>query len=196
MDAAWLTQPRGDEDGYAIVMPAGPVHTTYTWDAAPPLAERRAPSRVAQALPQVVIALLLIAAVGLYWRWQHTASPAGVVDRCGSALKQKDWHTVYSLIAWPRYRAHMDEQAFTTFASLYGQLYSLDDYQIGSPQIDGDVAIVPVTVTARFNSLVASSTRTDRAEVRCRLVDGEWRIAPDLRNGFLGVTIAGRGGLR
>jgi hypothetical protein len=103
---------------------------------------------------------------------------------------------VYQLVDWSDdQRQMLDEGRFVSLASIYGKVYTLESYQVGSPRVEGETAVVPVTVTAKVAGLFNSATKTDSAEVRCRRVGGEWRIAPDLRNGLIGLGSAGIGGL-
>jgi hypothetical protein len=155
-------------------------------------ARRVRPIRVARA---VVFAAILLSAI-LIWRWMQASSPSRVVERAGDAIKAGDWKTVYYLVAWSDDQKQMlDVGRFVSLASIYGKVYTLESYQVGAPSVKGETAVVPVTVTAKVSGLFNASTKTDSAEVRCRRVGGEWRIAPDLHNGLLGMGKVGIGGL-
>lgn len=142
----------------------------------------------------MVLAVAVVAV--LAWQWLGKSSPANVVDRAGQAIKAGDWKTVYRLVDWSEDQKRMlDEGRFVSLANVYGKVYALQEYKVGSPSVDGETAQVPVTVTARVSSLFSTNTKTETANVRCKRVAGEWRIAPDLHNGLIGIGSAGIGGL-
>lgn len=160
--------------------------------------ETEATSRTRTALRPagVILWVCLLAAAFLVWRWMQASSPARVVERAGDAIKAGDWKTVYGLVDWSDdQRRMLDEGRFVSLASLYGKVYTLESYRVGAPRVEGETAVVPVTVTAKVAGLFSAATKTDSAEVRCRRVGGEWRIAPDLRNGLVGLGKVGIGGL-
>ena len=143
-----------------------------------------------------VLAVAVALAALLVWQWVRVSSPVTVVDRAGQAIKAGDWKTVYHLVDWSDDQKQMlDEGRFVSLANIYAKVVTLEDYKIGSPRVDGETAVVPVTVTAKVASLLSTKTKTDTADVRCRRVAGEWRIAPDLRNGLIGMGNLGIGGL-
>lgn len=145
---------------------------------------------------RVVLGLCLAAAAFLVWQWLRASSPTTVVDEAGRAIKAGDWKAVYHLVDWTDDQKRMiDEGRFVTLASVYSKVVKLEDYRIGSPRVDGETAVVPVTVTAKVSSLLSTQTKTDTADVRCHRVGGAWRIAPDLRNGLIGLGNIGIGGL-
>jgi len=145
-------------------------------------------SRAAWA-PWITAVLLVAAAAALYWNWQQAHSPARTVERCGEAIKNGDWKTVYGLIAWGEGAApRVDESMFVVVATGYGRLYHLKSLKVGIPKVSGSDAAVPVTATVQINELLSSSTRTSSATVRCRAVNGQWKILPDLDSGLLGFT--------
>ncbi len=147
---------------------------------------------------QVVSLVAILGSIGgvVLWQWMHANSPVTTVDRAGQAIKSGDWKTVYRLINWSEDQKRMlDEDRFATLANIYNKVYALQDYKVGAPAIEGETATVPVTVTAKISSLISASTKIDNADVRCRKVQGEWRIEPDLKNGLLGLGHIGIGGL-
>jgi hypothetical protein len=162
------------------------------------------PARPAAALntrrfPRIARAIALIpAAAALLWTWNlaHYSSPVNVVDRAGQAIKTGDWRAVYRLVGWSdQQKQILSEDRFTTLASLYGNVYALEEYRLGSPRIDGDSALVPVTLTAKVSGLFGSSTRQETVDVKCVRESGNWRIAPDLHNGLLSLPGTGIAGL-
>ena len=149
-----------------------------------------------QATVRLGVIFALVAAVVVAWQWMRANSPVTVVDRAGQAIKASDWKTVYHLIDWSEDQKKMlDESRFVTLAGIYSKVYVLQDYQIGSPNVTGDTATVPVTMTAKISSLVSTKTKTDKADVKCRKVEGEWKLTPDLKSGLLGLSSLGIGGL-
>jgi len=142
--------------------------------------------------------VLFVLAVGgaLVCQWYRAESPSAVVDRAGQAIKNRDWKTVYGLVAWSdKQREILDEGRFMTLASVYEKIYMLEDYRIGAPRFDGETALVPVTVKARVSGFFDSSSRTETADVRCIRVKGTWRITPDAHNGLIGAVGSGIAGL-
>jgi hypothetical protein len=141
-----------------------------------------------------VFALVIAGAAA--WQWMKASSPITVVDRAGQAIKVADWKTVYHLIDWSDEQKRMlDENRFVTLAGIYSKVYVLQDYKIGTPNVTGDTATVPVTMTAKISSLISTKTKTDKADVKCHKVEGEWKLSPDLKNGLLGLNNVGIGSL-
>jgi hypothetical protein len=136
---------------------------------------------------RIVLLTLGLAATGLIaWYVTQRESPVVVVQRFCSALKGGRFDEAYALIDWPDEK-HPNEKQFVQMGKAVQPLVTIRKYSLGEPRREGDAAIVPVTVTAALTSFSGTQERTDTMDVRCRFVDGNWKVRPDVKQGFLGL---------
>jgi hypothetical protein len=151
-------------------------------DVGPPAQARRAGWR-----GPAIIAVLVVAGAGLVvWYALQRETPAIVVQRFCSALKGKRWEQAYALIDWPA-ENRMAEKTFVQMGKALSSVVTIQKYKLGEPRRDGDTAIVPVTATVSVMSFSGTQERTDDIDIRCRFANGEWKVRPDLKQGFLGL---------
>lgn len=136
----------------------------------------------------VVLGILGLTATGLVaWYVMQRESPTVVVQRFWSALKGDRFEQAYDLIDWPEDQ-HMDEKTFVQTAKAVRGIASIQKYKLGDARRDGETAVVPVTVTINVISLTGMQERTDTVDMRCRFVKGRWKVRPDVKQGFLGLS--------
>jgi hypothetical protein len=134
-----------------------------------------------------LLALVLLAAGSLVvWYALQKESPAIVVQRFCSALKGQRWAEAYAQIDWPADK-RMDEKSFTQTCKVLSAIATIQKYKLGEPRREGETAVVPVNATVSITGFGNTQERTDQIDIHCRLVDGKWKVRPDLKQGFLGL---------
>lgn len=137
----------------------------------------------------LVVLMVLLLAGGGFWMWQRSNSPVPTVEKLGDAVKQKDWKTVYSLIAWSdSQKKQMNEKTFMTMAGVYGNVLTLESYLIGSATVDGETATVPVDLRFKLTGVFLNKEKTAKIDVKCRLVNGAWKLEPNIKEDLLSLV--------
>jgi hypothetical protein len=136
---------------------------------------------------RVTLLVLALAVVGLIaWYVMQRESPSIVVQRFCSALKGNRFEEAYRLIDWGQ-ENHPNEKQFVQMGDTLKNVVTIRKYTLGEPHRTDNTAIVPVTVMVSLSMFGVSQERTDTIDVRCRFVDGQWKVRPDLKKGFLGL---------
>jgi hypothetical protein len=148
------------------------------------------------AISILLVVLILMLAGGGFWLWKQSNSPVPTVERLGEAVKRKDWKTVYGLIDWSDgQKKQIDEKTFMTMAGVYGNVVTLESYHIGSASVQGETATVPVDMAFKVTGVFLNKEKTAKTDVKCRLVNGEWKLEPGIKDELLsvvGLNIGGR----
>lgn len=136
---------------------------------------------------RIALLVLGLAAAGLVtWYVMQRESPSIVVQRFCSALKGDRFEEAYRLIDWGEDN-HPNEKQFVQMGEALKSVVTIRKYTLGEPRRTDNAAIVPVTVMVSLSLLGVSQERTDTIDIRCRFVDGQWKVRPDLKKGFLGL---------
>lgn len=135
----------------------------------------------------VAMLALGLAATGMVaWYVMQRESPTVVVQRFWAAMRGDRWEEAYDLIDWPEGKKP-DEKTFVQTAKTLRAVATIQKYLPGEAHMDGDVAVVPVSVTISISSFTGMIERKDTVDMRCRRVDGQWKVRPVLKPGFLGL---------
>jgi hypothetical protein len=145
--------------------------------------------------PALVAVLILVAGGLIVWYALQRESPTIVVQRFCSAMKGQRWSEAYKEIDWPADRA-MDEQSFIQTCKAASAFATIQKYKIGEPRHVGDATVVPVTATISLSLFGPTKERTDTIDMSCRLVEGKWKVRPEVGQGFLGFGKPAAPGLK
>jgi len=131
-------------------------------------------------------AVLLLGGGGAagWFFWQKSHGPAVPVERLFTALKNKDWKTMYKDVPDSQ-KSMVPEDKFADLMNMVTSQATLKEFKVGDANVTGDKGTVSVTITADR----AGKSVTQTQQIPVEKVGGEWKIASGQGGGGMGALM-------